>query len=904
VGKVRTSILIVDKDPRTRALVEAAVDPGRVSIEVVGDVRAGWEAAKSTLPGLIVVDADLPKGWNLCTELKRKSKRLRQVPLVLLSAKADDDIFHNHQSLPSRADAYLSKPLDDVRFKTTVDLLLEYTSGSDEDDSEAEGANDDEDLELEFEIDMDDLLDADDDSDEAERPATSHASSLTPVPSALDAAAMGEIDRMRKRIAELEIQLAEQRRSEGDRMREQAREGFQRLQALRDELEAAKRDADERRKAEDTKPETKPDDGALAELRARNAALEGDLETLRTAGQGLEETSTLAARELEGLRRQVEALEAERDALADRARAEGEQAGAADALKARAKEAEAARERLAEALEVVTTRVDEADKAAEAAEAARGAAEKKAAEAEKRAAEAEKKAAEAETNVAEAEERAVVAEKNATDAEKKAADAEKNATDAERKAADAEKNATDAERKAADAQKNAVDAERKAADAERKAADAEKRAERLEKAAAANAEELQQALASVGEHGDALAEVKAERDTALARAEASDEALAKATEGLKAAEAASAALADELVSVRERVTELSADREAVAAKAKALAEELEDAEERAGELLAGRDTAVDRAEAAAGAEAEARAALAEAGAKIEELESAHGEQAEQLAQLQQELADAVARGKALRDYATELEALHKTAEERNATEQALAAEVDSTLRAALAGAMAKTEAAEREATTSTEAARAALSGVRKLAKSLTNLAADATKLGELEPGPRPETKAGPAPELPAPPTYAPAEPLPEAPKLSIIVGTAVPNAASLAVSTKRLANAKGRGANAKEDAASSDDTAEPLIGLDGEPLEDEPEIGSQTMVFEMPPSSFDQIEAEVLQPPPLPLPPSLPPDAGDEALAELDSLDPRADLGSRKRPAPPRERVTDVDDWENLEVPD
>ncbi len=403
-----------------------------------------------------------------------------------------------------------------------------------------------------------------------------------------------------------------------------------------------------------------------------------------------------------------------------------------------------------------------------------------------------------------------------------------------------------------------------------------------------------------------MAELQAERDTALARAEASDDALAKAVTGLKTAESASAALADELVTVREGLAELSAARDAAEARAKALAEELEDAEERAGELLAGRDAAVERAEAAAGAEVEARAALAAAEAKIQEAESALGEQAEQVARLEQEVADAVARGKALRDYATELEVLHASAEERHASEQALAAEVDSALRAALTVTAARAEAAEREATISAEAARAALSGVRKLAKSLTNLAADATALGELEPGPRPESEATPAPELPAPPTYARPEPLPQAPKLSVIVGTAPPDPAKMTLSTKRLANAKGQGANGRREAASDDDAgddaAQPPVGLNGEPLDDDAEVGSQTMVFEMPPSAFDQIEAEIIQPPPLP--PSLPPDAGDEMLAALDSLDPRADLRGSKRKSPPPERVTDVDDWENLEVPD
>jgi CheY-like chemotaxis protein len=798
VGKARTSILIVDTDPATRALVESAVDPSRVTIAVVGNVREGWESAKSTLPGLIVVDADIPKGWNLCTELKRKSKRLRQIPLILLSAKADDDIFHNHQSLPSRADAYLSKPLDELRFKTTVDLLLEYASGTDED----EGDSDEEDFELEFEIDMDDLLEED-----AGAAPIAVAPEPTPAPSALDAAARGEIDRLRKHVAELELELADQRRSEGDRLREQAREGFQRLQALRDELEAARRDAEELRKAEDVKP----DDGVLAELRTRNDALTAELAGLRAAGQGLEETSTAAARQVETLRRQIEALEAEREALADQARHGADAAGDLEAARAEARAAEAARAQLA----------GEQNALRERAAAAEGAAEQARAEAAKSAEEAAEARALAQAKAEEAAEARALAE--------------------------------------------------------------------------AKAEEASAAQAAAGGQGEALAEMTAARDAALARAAASDEALEKATSALKTAEAAQAALADELVSVRERAGEANAGREAMAAHAEDLAAKLEDAEERAGELMAGRDAAVERAELAG-------AAAAEAASRAAELQVALAGRAQDAEDVRQQLADAEARLAALQAYATQLEALHQEAEKQRGAEQSQAAEVDAALRDALAAAVARAEAAEATAHTSTEAARTALGGVRKLAKALSSLAAEATKLGELEPDEAPVTKVAPAPEVPAPATYAPAQPMPQAPKLSVIVGAAPLVAGKTAASTKRLPNAKGR---ATTDADDDEPTGRgdaspppPMVGLDGEPLEDEPEVGSQTVVFEMPPTSFDQIEAEILSPPPPPLPPGPPP------LGDGDPQPSGRAGGKRKKVLPPDEQVADVDDWETLEVPD
>jgi DNA-binding response OmpR family regulator len=78
-------------------------------------------------PSLIVLSADVKNGFNLCLKFK-KDLTLRRVPLILVTAKASPDVIRKHRLLPTRADAYLTKPLDALAFLKLLDELLPETS--------------------------------------------------------------------------------------------------------------------------------------------------------------------------------------------------------------------------------------------------------------------------------------------------------------------------------------------------------------------------------------------------------------------------------------------------------------------------------------------------------------------------------------------------------------------------------------------------------------------------------------------------------------------------------------------------------------------------------------------------------------------------------------------------------
>jgi len=59
---------------------------------------------------LIVLCADVKNGFNLCLKLK-KHPVWKRVPLILTTSKASPEVVRKHRLLPTRADAYLFKPL-------------------------------------------------------------------------------------------------------------------------------------------------------------------------------------------------------------------------------------------------------------------------------------------------------------------------------------------------------------------------------------------------------------------------------------------------------------------------------------------------------------------------------------------------------------------------------------------------------------------------------------------------------------------------------------------------------------------------------------------------------------------------------------------------------------------------
>ena len=121
----KTLILVVDDDAHFRETLSDAMSLKDVRVE---GAMSGAEAIArlgSERPSLIVLDVQLPDmhGFSLCRMIK-KDRRLRGIPIVLLSAKYTEPA-DRAEGLLTGADAYLSKPITLEALWEEVSYLLD-----------------------------------------------------------------------------------------------------------------------------------------------------------------------------------------------------------------------------------------------------------------------------------------------------------------------------------------------------------------------------------------------------------------------------------------------------------------------------------------------------------------------------------------------------------------------------------------------------------------------------------------------------------------------------------------------------------------------------------------------------------------------------------------------------------
>ena len=104
----RARILWADDNADMREYVSRLLG-GRFDVQAVADGQAALEAARANPPDLVLSDVMMPRldGFGLLREL-RADPRLREVPIILLSARAGEE--SRLEGLEAGADDYLIKP--------------------------------------------------------------------------------------------------------------------------------------------------------------------------------------------------------------------------------------------------------------------------------------------------------------------------------------------------------------------------------------------------------------------------------------------------------------------------------------------------------------------------------------------------------------------------------------------------------------------------------------------------------------------------------------------------------------------------------------------------------------------------------------------------------------------------
>ncbi|NDJ15771.1 response regulator [Myxacorys almedinensis] len=116
-------ILVVDDNPDLRSYVSGILRQQGYLVWTARNGGEGFEHAQTLRPSLIVTDLMMPKvsGLDLIRML-REQEDLKGIPVVLLTAKADEDT--RIDGVERGADAYLSKPFNDRELLAEVRNLL------------------------------------------------------------------------------------------------------------------------------------------------------------------------------------------------------------------------------------------------------------------------------------------------------------------------------------------------------------------------------------------------------------------------------------------------------------------------------------------------------------------------------------------------------------------------------------------------------------------------------------------------------------------------------------------------------------------------------------------------------------------------------------------------------------
>lgn len=113
-------ILVVERDPHMKNLERFFLEQAGFRVEFVDDGLKGMERARILKPHLLITEIILPgtDGLAVCRSLK-SDPETKDIPILVFSILAAEE-----RARAAGADAFLRKPLDNVRLVGTVSKML------------------------------------------------------------------------------------------------------------------------------------------------------------------------------------------------------------------------------------------------------------------------------------------------------------------------------------------------------------------------------------------------------------------------------------------------------------------------------------------------------------------------------------------------------------------------------------------------------------------------------------------------------------------------------------------------------------------------------------------------------------------------------------------------------------
>jgi CheY-like chemotaxis protein len=129
MGRMKSSILVIEDSASVRRLIEVCLRPLGVEIRSVEDGLLGLEAAISEIPQAIVLDIGLPgmDGWEVLARL-RADEATRRVRVLVLTAHAQPEMAD--RAAAKGADSFMTKPFRPEELRESVQELLSLAAAS------------------------------------------------------------------------------------------------------------------------------------------------------------------------------------------------------------------------------------------------------------------------------------------------------------------------------------------------------------------------------------------------------------------------------------------------------------------------------------------------------------------------------------------------------------------------------------------------------------------------------------------------------------------------------------------------------------------------------------------------------------------------------------------------------
>ena len=129
MGRMKSSILVIEDSASVRRLIEVCLRPLGVEIRSVEDGLLGLEAATSEIPQAIVLDIGLPgmDGWEVLARL-RADEATKRVRVLVLTAHAQPEMAD--RAAAKGADSFMTKPFRPEELRESVLELLSLAAAS------------------------------------------------------------------------------------------------------------------------------------------------------------------------------------------------------------------------------------------------------------------------------------------------------------------------------------------------------------------------------------------------------------------------------------------------------------------------------------------------------------------------------------------------------------------------------------------------------------------------------------------------------------------------------------------------------------------------------------------------------------------------------------------------------